>query len=163
MVKCSVEVCEQPAKLRGWCRAHYERWRRNKPVDGPLGFVRRKCGTYSGYTQHLHFKEEVCERCRQAARKKWKRDYERARGHVAERVTIAECIEDVLETWWPDRFTTQLLIARVLDLHPEWTADGVNRVLHRDMKGRINHTPPKRPGTHEPALWQARGPSWERS
>ena len=30
---CSVEDCEKPACVRGWCRAHYERWRRRGDVS----------------------------------------------------------------------------------------------------------------------------------
>lgn len=26
---CDVDGCEKPARTRGWCSAHYERWRRN--------------------------------------------------------------------------------------------------------------------------------------
>lgn len=26
---CSIEGCERPARSRGWCHMHYERWRRN--------------------------------------------------------------------------------------------------------------------------------------
>lgn len=32
---CSVEGCHKRAKTRGWCSAHYERWRRNGVVGGP--------------------------------------------------------------------------------------------------------------------------------
>lgn len=38
---CSVDGCEKPAKTRGWCSAHYERWRRNG-VPGPAGDARRR-------------------------------------------------------------------------------------------------------------------------
>ena len=41
---CSIKTCTEPARTRGWCGAHYERWRRtgdvqaDKPVR-PLGTV----------------------------------------------------------------------------------------------------------------------------
>lgn len=31
---CSIEGCQQPSRSRGWCSAHYERWRR---YDAPEG------------------------------------------------------------------------------------------------------------------------------
>ena|ERR1700694_1946906 len=31
---CSIPTCSRPAKKRGWCSAHYERWRRH---GDPLG------------------------------------------------------------------------------------------------------------------------------
>lgn len=39
--KCSVPICDLPTKSRGWCTAHYERWRRtgdvraNEPLRAP--------------------------------------------------------------------------------------------------------------------------------
>lgn len=31
---CSIEGCEQESRSRGWCKKHYERWRRNgDPLD----------------------------------------------------------------------------------------------------------------------------------
>jgi hypothetical protein len=38
---CAVERCPKPAKTRGWCSAHYERWRRNGE-PGPAGDARRR-------------------------------------------------------------------------------------------------------------------------
>lgn len=40
---CSIEACEHPAHGRGWCRAHYKRWRTHGDVraDVPLGVSRR--------------------------------------------------------------------------------------------------------------------------
>jgi hypothetical protein len=29
MIQCSIDGCEKPAESRGWCAAHYERWRLN--------------------------------------------------------------------------------------------------------------------------------------
>lgn len=26
---CTIETCQKPAKCRGWCRSHYERWQRH--------------------------------------------------------------------------------------------------------------------------------------
>lgn len=31
---CSVESCERTVRCRGWCEAHYARWRRGVPIDG---------------------------------------------------------------------------------------------------------------------------------
>lgn len=36
---CSIEGCPKNAKTRGWCSAHYERWRRNGD-PGPAGDAR---------------------------------------------------------------------------------------------------------------------------
>ena len=48
---CSVDGCEDPAKARGWCNTHYERWRRSgrEPVKNRLyyqndGFCRHPGG-----------------------------------------------------------------------------------------------------------------------
>lgn len=38
---CAVEGCEKLARTRGWCSAHYERWRRNGN-PGPAGDARRR-------------------------------------------------------------------------------------------------------------------------
>jgi hypothetical protein len=33
---CAVESCERPAKSRGWCHAHYQRWRNTGDVKADL-------------------------------------------------------------------------------------------------------------------------------
>lgn len=33
---CSVDGCRKPAKARGWCNTHYERWRKN---GGPIAYA----------------------------------------------------------------------------------------------------------------------------
>lgn len=33
---CSVEGCDKPVEARGWCKAHYNRWRRNGTTELPL-------------------------------------------------------------------------------------------------------------------------------
>lgn len=38
---CSVDGCAKPARTRGWCSAHYERWRRNGD-PGPAGDGRKR-------------------------------------------------------------------------------------------------------------------------
>lgn len=45
---CSVDACEKPARNRGWCSAHYERWRKTGDVraDEPL---RLKGGSLEDY------------------------------------------------------------------------------------------------------------------
>jgi hypothetical protein len=36
MVNCSVDGCVRPVLARGWCRMHYQRWRRHRDVTkGP--------------------------------------------------------------------------------------------------------------------------------
>jgi len=40
---CSIEGCEGPAKARGWCQAHYMRWRSTGDT-GPAIIVRRQRG-----------------------------------------------------------------------------------------------------------------------
>lgn len=49
------------------------------------------------------------------------------------KVTIVEVVLDVLETWWPESMPTDLLIDRVVTLHPEWKRESVRRVLVRDV------------------------------
>lgn len=41
---CSIDGCNRPAWSRGWCPAHYSRWR-TKGDAGPAGFRRRGDGT----------------------------------------------------------------------------------------------------------------------
>jgi hypothetical protein len=38
---CSVDGCHKVVKTRGWCTAHYERWRRNGD-PGPAGDARKR-------------------------------------------------------------------------------------------------------------------------
>ena len=33
---CSIDGCARPVKSRGWCQAHYFRWRRNGDPGGPV-------------------------------------------------------------------------------------------------------------------------------
>lgn len=35
MVSCSISGCGRPVKSRGWCTAHYERWRRTGDPETP--------------------------------------------------------------------------------------------------------------------------------
>lgn len=47
---CNVDDCCKPAKSRGWCNTHYEKWRRN---GSPTGVAPRKTQTerfYGKYT-----------------------------------------------------------------------------------------------------------------
>lgn len=33
---CSVEDCENPARARGWCTMHYQRWRKSGTLSSPV-------------------------------------------------------------------------------------------------------------------------------
>ena len=44
---CSVDRCPKPVKNRGWCSAHYERWRRNGD-PGPAGDGRKRPPKFCG-------------------------------------------------------------------------------------------------------------------
>lgn len=37
MKTCTISGCDRPRLARGWCRAHYERWRRNGAPTGGSG------------------------------------------------------------------------------------------------------------------------------
>lgn len=41
---CSVEVCDREAKIRGWCKYHYEWWRKKKEIPThAAGDMRHLC------------------------------------------------------------------------------------------------------------------------
>jgi hypothetical protein len=51
-MKCSVDGCDRAADVRGWCRAHYKRWRRHgDPTAGqpPRGDAQRFVGQAIAY------------------------------------------------------------------------------------------------------------------
>lgn len=61
---CSISGCNRPARARGWCMAHYDRWRRHGDVlaDVPIGGNGPTHGRVSTY---IHCKCR-CVPCRQA-------------------------------------------------------------------------------------------------
>jgi hypothetical protein len=46
---CSISACDKPARVRGWCVGHYERWRKHgdPTAGGPLGTRSRQSGPCS--------------------------------------------------------------------------------------------------------------------
>lgn len=56
--------------------------------------------------------------------------------------TAAVVVLDILETWAPDALTTDVLVARVQDLHPEWAELSIKRTIQRlAVAGRIQRAP----------------------
>ena len=59
MRTCEVPGCERKYKARGYCRAHYRRWERGVPVDGPIkttfDSLTRKCAV-KGCRHRYHAK-----------------------------------------------------------------------------------------------------------
>jgi hypothetical protein len=53
---CAVDACEREAKSRGWCHAHYQRWRRDGDVDAeqPLGGVAACSSPGCDQPHHAH-------------------------------------------------------------------------------------------------------------
>jgi len=47
---CSIEGCSKPAKSRGWCNTHYERWRKN---GGPLVFAPRPMASTRFHSKYV--------------------------------------------------------------------------------------------------------------
>lgn len=76
---CGVEGCPNPSRARGWCHAHYERWRkygdplsgstypRKRPIEGEAD---PRHGTVNGYVNY----QCRCQFCKAAwteYRRKW--------------------------------------------------------------------------------------------
>ena len=40
MATCKIADCDKPAATRGWCPAHYQRWRQGRPLHTPVGVYR---------------------------------------------------------------------------------------------------------------------------
>lgn len=39
--QCAAPGCDRPARTAGYCGTHYERWRRGRPLDDPIGQYER--------------------------------------------------------------------------------------------------------------------------
>ena len=60
---CSVDGCEQPKRQRGWCQAHYFRWRRTGDVGGPE--LQKKDGSHRCHIEgceRKHLGLGLCDR-----------------------------------------------------------------------------------------------------
>jgi len=93
---CTIEGCDKPMSARGWCAAHYTRWRKH---GDPLTVLPRgatsvqPCGTYAAYQRHNLHNEQVCDECRAANaeyKARWRekpgiRDKERERRYARAR------------------------------------------------------------------------------
>jgi len=44
---CQAQDCDRPVQARGYCSAHYQRWRDGKPIDAPM---RKRRETYESCT-----------------------------------------------------------------------------------------------------------------
>jgi hypothetical protein len=42
-MECKEEGCTRPARARGWCGGHWERWRNGRPLEGPFRERRTSC------------------------------------------------------------------------------------------------------------------------
>lgn len=167
-LNCSVRGCPYPHHGNGWCHSHYNRLRQNPNADMTrlIGEpVVASCGTAMGWWRHYRNGETPCSPCQRAARPYWRAQKRRtlniapkARRVSDERVTIAACAVDVLETYWPDRLTFNVLTGRIRDVHPEWQEESVERVLQRDLRDSDAVEVSKDPFGR--LTWQAREPSW---
>lgn len=58
MAQCSIEGCERPTHLRGWCSAHYRRWRRHGSANAS---VRTSPGTLIAWIKaHASTTSDAC-------------------------------------------------------------------------------------------------------
>jgi hypothetical protein len=162
---CEADNCSAAPYARGFCPFHYQRFRRFGSTDAPPPRVPR-CGTRAGARRHRQLGSPVCAPCLRAERKYQREHKRRSRGGVTfprvldERITITGCVVDILETFWPEWLTTDVLVARVLDRHPEWSAESVFRLLKRDVRADSDYEPGER---GRQGRWRASAPSWERT
>lgn len=77
---------------------------------------------------------------------------------VEEHVSITASVLDLLETYYPEKLSTAIVIARLQDIHPEWSVESIRRILARGLKGKAELFPGG-PGTEN--YWRALGASWE--
>lgn len=142
-------------------RRESEKWRRSR---GGRPLNRARCGTYSGWMRHHKDGQTPCGPCWRAARPYWREQKRRLHGYkrlrkVEKPSTIGDAIVDLLETWYPDRLDTEILVARLLDIHPEWSAESIRRVMFRELKDRVVHHTPAHGDLQ--SSWQAANASWE--
>lgn len=65
MEQCSVEGCGRGRYARTWCKTHYARWARGRPVEGPIRFqagrgFERPCDVAG--CERPHYGRGYCER-----------------------------------------------------------------------------------------------------
>lgn len=78
---CSIPDCEKPHWARGWCSAHYQRWRRGIPIQGEpvrsrpeiipdlVGKACTKCGEYKFHDEYTRVakgsdkRQGTCKAC----------------------------------------------------------------------------------------------------
>lgn len=57
MAQCSVEGCDRQSKSLGYCRAHYQRFKKGKPLDDPP--LRQECSIKG--CRRIHYRDTFCD------------------------------------------------------------------------------------------------------
>ncbi len=57
MARCSVEGCDRQSKSLGYCRAHYQRFKKGKPLDDPP--LRQECSIKG--CRRIHHRDTFCD------------------------------------------------------------------------------------------------------
>ena len=57
MARCSVEGCNRQAKSLGYCGAHYQRFKKGKPLDDPP--LRQECSIRG--CRRVHHRDTFCD------------------------------------------------------------------------------------------------------
>ena len=57
MARCSVEGCNRQAKSLGYCGAHYQRFKKGKPLDDPP--LRQECSITG--CRRVHHSDTFCD------------------------------------------------------------------------------------------------------
>jgi hypothetical protein len=101
-MKCSVDMCNEPVESRGWCNAHYLRWRKTGDVEPsrPIQKHRRQSSELldlgkfvCGYCERElplidRSRASMCRSCSSKKRREWQlANYERDQA-TARRVTL---------------------------------------------------------------------------
>lgn len=83
---CSVSGCDRPTATRGWCHAHYLRWRRTGDVNAsrPLGHKNDGTCCVSGCDRPRYGQQEICEAHYRRRRRTGSTDDERPVGWIEE-------------------------------------------------------------------------------